>query len=76
MIVFVWNYRGLGRPVKIPSLREYNRSHRPGIVFISEVKISCVVRIEKIVFSLGFKKIQCVPSVGKSRGLLIMWKKN
>lgn len=76
MIRILWNCRGLDHPSIIRSLRDYVKSHRSSFVFLSEVKCSNSVQIEKIVKSLKFQSFEFVPSVGRSGGLLLMWQQN
>lgn len=43
-------------------------------MFISEVKLSCQVKVNNIVSSLGFENFWLVPSMGSAGGILLMWK--
>lgn len=76
MIFLLWNYRGLGRPATIRSLREYSLSNRPDVIFLSETKLSDEKRVTTVASILGFTKFHFLPSTGKSGGLLLLWKDN
>lgn len=74
MISLVWNCRGIGRAVAVRMLRELLRSHRPDVLFLSEIKSSNNTRILNLSTSLGFDNSHFVPSRGKAGGLLLLWK--
>lgn len=69
MIGLVWNYRGIGQPSTLRTLRGFLKYHRPNFVFLTEVKCSNVVIVEKIVRELHFDKFEFVPAFGKAGGL-------
>lgn len=73
MIVLLWNCHGIGHSSTVRSLRNYAVSHRLDVVFLSEVKIMHVDRIEKIVKILGFASFEFVPAQGRAGGLLLAW---
>lgn len=74
MIILAWNCRGISQSTTIQSLREYNLSHRPDVLFLSEIKSSRNVYIMSIVSALGFHNFYLVLVVGCSGGLLLLWK--
>lgn len=74
MRLIFWNCLGLGQTSKVCTLRDFCKPHKPLIVFISEVKLSCQVKVNNIVSSLGFDKFWLVPSMGSASGILLMWK--
>lgn len=76
MIALLWNCRDLGQVATIRSLREYVNSHRPGLIFLSELKISNLSRTHKIAQTLGFVNNHLIPSHGHSGGLLLLWKQS
>lgn len=69
MIIFSWNYRGFGHATTILTHLEFVLSHRPNVIFLSEIKSCKCDHIVSIYNSLGFTKFHFVPSVGKSSGL-------
>lgn len=74
MIGLAWNYRGLGHPSTVRSLKGFIGSHRPLFVFLSEVKCSNLEYIKKIVAQFGFQHFEFSPPAGRAGGLLLMWK--
>lgn len=76
MIGIEWNCRGIGHPSTLRSLRGFINSHRPDFVFLSEIKCTDAGKIRKFVTKCGFCMHEFVPSVGKSWGLLVMWKQD
>lgn len=72
MIALIWNCGGLGHSTTVRTLRETIISHRPVIVFLSEVKISDPSKTHSISTTLGFSNSYLVPSRGKSGGLLLL----
>lgn len=71
MIAFIWNCRGLGYAATVRILRECVYSHRPQLLFLSEVKFSSVERARKIGVSLGYSLFHFVSAVGQSGSLLL-----
>lgn len=76
MIGVAWNCCGLGQSTTAWSLRELVSSHRPDLVFLSEVKLQHVSRIKRIVQKIGFPSFELVPTINKVGSLLLMWKGN
>lgn len=74
MIVLVWNCRGLGRSTAIRSLIELIHSHRPVVLFLSETKIKKIDVAIEAGEKLGYTSMHCVLAVGRSGGLLLLWK--
>lgn len=54
MIFFAWNYRGIGQSTTIQSLQEYNRSHQPAVMFLSEIKSYKTDYVNSLATILGF----------------------
>lgn len=76
MIAIIWNCRGLGQPATVRSLSSLVSSHRPNVVFLSEIKSSNKEKIQKIALGLGFPCTEFIPSVGSAGGLLLCWNNN
>lgn len=74
MIALIWNCRGVGHPSAVRVLRNYVISHRPSILFLSEVKCTNVDLVNRLMISLGFCHFEFVPARGRSGGLLLGWK--
>lgn len=74
MIVLCWNCRGLGHPATVQTLRELCNSHRPTVLFLSELKIDNFPRIQQIALSLKFDKLHVMLAKGSSGGIAIFWK--
>lgn len=72
--MIAWNARGLGDPRAFDKLRLMIRSYSPDLVFISETKLrgrkASLVRCR-----LGFDGGVHVDSVGRSGGLILLWRK-
>lgn len=73
MTAFVWNCRGVGQPSAVRILRNFVVSHRPSIIFLSEVKSTNIDFVNRIMLSLGFKNLEFIPATGRSGGLLLGW---
>ena len=71
MSLIAWNARGLGDPRAFNKLRMIVRSFSPGLVFISETKLSGR-RASLIKDRLGFEYGVHVDSVGRSGGLALV----
>lgn len=58
------------------SLRVFIKTHKPSIVFLSELKTysSSSFKIQKILLSLGFPSFDFVPAIGKVGGIALYWK--
>ncbi|KAL0357534.1 UNVERIFIED_CONTAM: putative mitochondrial protein [Sesamum calycinum] len=74
MSLLVWNCRGLGGPWTIRTLGDLIRANNPSLVFLAETKCaSRQIEVLKRKFELNGV---CVPSVGKSGGLVVFWDKS
>lgn len=69
-----WNCRGIGRVAAVRSLQVMIQTHKPSILFLSELKTSSLPKIQKIMSSLGFPNLEFVPSIGAAGGLVLGWK--
>lgn len=76
MNLMFWNCRRLWQTSTVRTLRDFYKSHKSMIVFISKVKLYCYVRVSKIIFVLGYDDFYLIPSVGSAGGLLLMWNHN
>lgn len=74
MLAIIWNCRGMGRPTAVRSLRAFVKSHKPSLLFLSELHISSPIKIQKLCLSLGFHHLEFVPALGRSGGLVLAWK--
>ena len=72
MNALCWNYRGIGNPRTVYTLRDQVRRWTPYLVFLVETKVK-QNRMEKIKFSLGFSNGLIVPSRGRNGGLALLW---
>lgn len=73
MIIFVWNFRGLGRSAAVRALRELIRSHRLWVIFLSETKILDSVKASRLGRTLGFPNSHVVLASSTFGGLLLLW---
>ena len=67
-----WNCRGLGNPRSVRALQDLVRRYNPKVVFLMETKAKNR-RMERIRNRLGFANGLCVPCVGRSGGLALIW---
>ncbi|KAL0451434.1 UNVERIFIED_CONTAM: hypothetical protein Slati_1121500 [Sesamum latifolium] len=65
---------GLGRPWTVQTLKGLIQLHRPGLIFLSEIK--CKARRGDNIKSLVNYNGVGVDSMGKSGGLLFLWRKD
>ncbi|XP_026450633.1 uncharacterized protein LOC113350721 [Papaver somniferum] len=68
-----WNCWGLGNTPTIRALKTFLRGTDPSILFLSETKMFEQVTLHRI-SQFGFQNHCIVASVGRSRGLWILWK--
>lgn len=73
MIILVWNCHGVGQPSAVQALRELTRSHRPGVVFLYETKVSNSDNTTKVGKSLVYTNSHVVAAYGSSGSLLMLW---
>ncbi|XP_042954578.1 uncharacterized protein LOC122290989 [Carya illinoinensis] len=73
MKIISWNYRGLGNPRTVQILRLLVKEKLPDVVFIMETKLN-YVRSNRIAKSLNFEGCCVSEAVGRSGGLILMWK--
>lgn len=77
MIVLSFNVRGLGGSLKRKKIKELVRSHRVDFLVVQETKMEVIS--ESLCVSLwGYRDCDWVylPSVGRSGGILSMWRKS
>jgi endonuclease/exonuclease/phosphatase family metal-dependent hydrolase len=76
MILLSLNIRGVGGPLKFPSMRRLLSSTKPDIIFLQETLVD-EEKARKFLFSLcPTWMYSAVSSVGKSGGLLVAWNPN
>lgn len=75
MSALSFNYRGLGNPSAVNSLRDLIRRGAPSIVFLMETKLSSM-EFERIRDRLGDFHSVVVDSVGRAGGLALLWSKD
>ncbi|XP_042950057.1 uncharacterized protein LOC122282168 [Carya illinoinensis] len=73
MNFLVWNCRGLGNPRTVRELRLMVKEKDPRVIFLSETK-SRRTKVETVRNRLGFECSFVVDSIGRSGGLVMMWK--
>lgn len=72
MIILSWNFRGVGVPSTVQSLKELCNNFKPSLLFLMETK-SCNSRLTLLGKKLGFPSMWSVDVVGKSGGLCLFW---
>ncbi|KAL0434672.1 UNVERIFIED_CONTAM: hypothetical protein Sradi_0175100 [Sesamum radiatum] len=74
MNLLSWNCQGIGGPWTVRKIEEYLRKYQISIIFLSETKYSSRV------FQFLKNKLDIfgvdVPSVGRSGGLMLLWRKD
>jgi exonuclease III len=70
-----WNCRGLGNPRAIRDLHSMVKEKGPDLVFLMETKI-CNKNMDFLRIKLKFDYIFVVDNVGRSGGLMLLWKKD
>ncbi|KAI9125480.1 hypothetical protein K1719_002898 [Acacia pycnantha] len=72
-IVLYWNCRGASNKSLLANLRMVRQGCRPLIVVLSETKVEDVSRLPSL-RSLGYDGVSAVPSVGRSGGIMAVWR--
>jgi hypothetical protein len=75
MILLNWNYRGLENPTAIRDLCLLAKDKKPNLLFFIETRRTNL-EMEWIRVKLGFENSFVVDSIGRSRGLALMWKED
>lgn len=70
-----WNCRGVGSPRTVQVLKDLLNNHKPSFVFLIET-LSFTKKIEEMRIHFGFDQCFSVDRVGRSGGLIILWKNN
>lgn len=73
MSFIIWNYRGLGNPSAVSSIRDLVRAYHPNVIFLCETLVHAN-RIDEIRARLGFDGAFAVDRVGRSGGLALLWR--
>ena len=73
MIALLWNVRGLGNPGTKGTLQSHSRKLKPDLIFLSETKLKSS-SAERVRIMLGFENCFAVDRVGRSGGLMLLWK--
>jgi exonuclease III len=73
MILLSWNCQGLGNPWTVQDLCLMVREKKPDILFLMETKCR-KEKMERIRVRLGFNGMFVVDPVGRSGGLVLLWK--
>lgn len=75
MNLLSFNYRGLGNPFAVNSLRDLICTEAPSVVFLSKTKLSSI-EFGKIRGRLGDFHSVALDCVVRDRGLDLMWRKD
>ncbi|XP_042964718.1 uncharacterized protein LOC122298940 [Carya illinoinensis] len=75
MKILSWNCRGLGNPRTVHSLCFQTKEKDPDLVFLMETKLS-QARATKVARKARFERCVAVDAVGRSGGLMLMWKQD
>ncbi|KAF5186482.1 hypothetical protein FRX31_023931, partial [Thalictrum thalictroides] len=67
-----WNCRGLANPTTIRTLSQLIREVKPGLVFLSETKMS-LEQTRNLIAYLQFPHYHVIPPIGISGGLILIW---
>ena len=74
MKILAWNCRGLGNARAVRALLDIHRQIKPDVMFLSETHLG-KNKAEKLQRRMGFDQLIIDESDGRSRGLLLMWRK-
>lgn len=66
----------IGRQAAVRTLQLYVSTHKPHILFISELHTSSLPKVQNICKTTGFDSLEFVPSTGRAGGLALFWKKD
>jgi exonuclease III len=75
MSILSWNCRGLGNPRVVRDLHHMVKEKKPTMVFIMETKVHDK-NLDFLRINLGMHNMFVVDSVGKSKGLILLWRDN
>lgn len=70
-----WNFRGMGNPRTVQTFLHRSRKYHPDVLFISET-LGTQARLDGVKTCLGFQNAFSVDSIGRSRGLEMLWKED
>lgn len=73
MIVLSWNFRGMGNPRAVLTLKDITQSHKPDIIFLCETLVH-ERKMEELKMKLGFSSCLSVDREGRSGGLVVLWR--
>ncbi|XP_042962443.1 uncharacterized protein LOC122296709 [Carya illinoinensis] len=73
MKILSWNCRGLGNPQTVQTFRMFVKEKLPDVVFLMETKIP-YARAHGIAKTLNFNGCYVSEAVGRSGGLILLWK--
>jgi exonuclease III len=73
MSILSWNCRGIGSRRAVRDLHQMVKEKRPVLVFLMETKL-CNKRAKFIRIKLQFDYMFVVDCVGRSGGLILLWK--
>jgi exonuclease III len=73
MIDVIWNVQGLGNPGTRSALLAHVRDHSPDFIFLSETRLRRE-GAERVRVLLGFDGCMTVDCLGRSGGLMLLWK--
>lgn len=68
-----WNCQGMGLPWKVQFLKDIVTQEKPKFIFLCET-ISNKTKMEAIRIKLGFEGMFVVEPVGRSGGLVMLWR--
>ena len=74
MICVMWNVQGLGNPGTKGTLRSHVLDYKPDFIFLSETSLR-KDGAERVRVMLGFEGCVTVECLGRSGGLMLLWKK-
>ena len=72
MNLLCWNCWGLGNPRTVHELTKLVRRYNPFVLFLSETKRKSV-EMERLCVIWGYDNCMMVDSIGKGRGLALLW---